>query len=57
MPQYRTEEVLRNRMAGLPGVDSLWGWAATAVEQDDHGGRVVVERDAGAVLRTVTGRG
>ena len=24
LPQYRTEEVLRNTMATLPGVDSLW---------------------------------
>jgi 4-hydroxyisophthalate hydroxylase len=45
LPQYRTEEVLRNRMASLPGVDSLWGWAAASVEQDDDGVRVTVERD------------
>ena len=32
-------------MATLPGVDSLWGWAATEVEQDDAGVRVTVEQD------------
>jgi 2-polyprenyl-6-methoxyphenol hydroxylase-like FAD-dependent oxidoreductase len=45
LPQYRTEEVLRGRMAGLPGVESLWGWAATEVAQDADGVRVVVDRD------------
>ena len=46
LPQYRTEEVLRNRAwPTLPGVDSLWGWAATEVEQDDDGVRVTVEQD------------
>ena len=44
LPQYRTEEVLRARMAQLPDVDALWGWTATSVEQDDDGVRVVVER-------------
>lgn len=45
LPQYRTEEVLRRRLAELPHVESLVGWTATTVEQDDEGARVVVERD------------
>jgi 2-polyprenyl-6-methoxyphenol hydroxylase-like FAD-dependent oxidoreductase len=45
LPQYRTEEVLRRRMAGLPDVDDWFGWRATDVAQDEHGVRVVVEKD------------
>jgi 4-hydroxyisophthalate hydroxylase len=45
LPQYRTEDVLRRRMASLPGVDSYLGWTATRVQQDGDGVRVVIERD------------
>jgi 2-polyprenyl-6-methoxyphenol hydroxylase-like FAD-dependent oxidoreductase len=45
LPQYRTEEVLRRRLAGLPDVDGYLGWTATRVDQDDDGVRVVIERD------------
>ena len=44
LPQYRTEEVLRARMAELDGIDTWFGWTATAVEQDDDGVRVTIER-------------
>lgn len=43
LPQYRTEEVLRGRLAEL-GPDVYSGWTATAVEQDDDGVRVAIER-------------
>ena len=45
LPQYRTEEVLRRKLAGLPGVDAFWGWAVTGVEQDADGVRVVAVHD------------
>ena len=45
LPQYRTEEVLRRRMAELPTVTPWFGWKAVEVEQDADGVRVVVERD------------
>lgn len=45
LPQYRTEEVLRRRMAELPGVSDRFGWAATAVQHDADGVRVEVEKD------------
>ena len=45
LPQYRTEEVLRRRMAQLPEVDAFWGWAVTGVAQDEQGVRVVAEKD------------
>ena len=54
LPQYRTEEVLRRRLADLPGVDLELGATATAVEQDAHGVRVHVERDG--VQEVVSGR-
>lgn len=49
LPQYITESVLRTRMAGLPNVESRFGWSAQTVEQDDSGARVaIVEVDGGA---------
>lgn len=45
LPQYRTEEVLRRRMAELDQVDGWFGWTATNVVQDDEGVRVTMERD------------
>jgi 4-hydroxyisophthalate hydroxylase len=45
LPQYRTEEVLRGRLATLSHVDLRLGWRATDVEQDAHGVRVGIERD------------
>ena len=44
LPQYRTEEVLRARMAQLDEVEAYLGWTATAVEQDEQGVRVTIER-------------
>lgn len=45
LPQYRTEEVLRRRLAILPHVDVRIGRRATQVEQDAGGVRVTIERD------------
>jgi 2-polyprenyl-6-methoxyphenol hydroxylase-like FAD-dependent oxidoreductase len=44
LPQYRTEQVMRRRLADLPDVDLLTGWTATGVEQDPDGVRVAVEQ-------------
>ncbi len=48
LPQYRTEEVLRRKMATLPSVTSYMGWMATKVEQDDKSARVHVVEEGGA---------
>jgi 2-polyprenyl-6-methoxyphenol hydroxylase-like FAD-dependent oxidoreductase len=40
LPQYCTEEVLRNRLAELPSVTTMFGWNAERVEQDDDGVRL-----------------
>lgn len=45
LPQYRTEEVLRGRLAELD-VDVYSGWTATTVEQDDDGVRVLIGRES-----------
>ena len=45
LPQYRTEQVLRRRLADLPDVELRLGCTATDVEQDDDGVRVTVEQD------------
>ena len=45
LPQYRTEEVLRRRLAQLEGVDEYTGWRATSVDQDADGVRVLIHRD------------
>jgi 2-polyprenyl-6-methoxyphenol hydroxylase-like FAD-dependent oxidoreductase len=41
LPQYLTEKVLRTRMAGLPNVDTRWGWRVEQIRQGDA--RVTVE--------------
>lgn len=45
LPQYLTEEVLRNRLADLPSVTTMFGRTVRRVEQDDHGVRVTVADD------------
>jgi 2-polyprenyl-6-methoxyphenol hydroxylase-like FAD-dependent oxidoreductase len=45
LPQYLTEEVLRQRAAQLPGVTCLFGRTATAIDQSDHGVQVTLSSD------------
>jgi 2-polyprenyl-6-methoxyphenol hydroxylase-like FAD-dependent oxidoreductase len=47
LPQYQTESVLRKRMAHLPTVDGLFGWAAETIEQDAGGVRVTIVHEGG----------
>jgi 2-polyprenyl-6-methoxyphenol hydroxylase-like FAD-dependent oxidoreductase len=42
LPQYCTEQVLRDRLEALPPVTTLFGWTAERVEQDEHGVRVTI---------------
>jgi 2-polyprenyl-6-methoxyphenol hydroxylase-like FAD-dependent oxidoreductase len=42
LPQYRTEAVLRARLAELPAVTALFGWSAERIEMTDAGVRVPV---------------
>lgn len=45
LPQYKTEEVLRRRMADFPNVENYFGWLATDLDVDEDRARVTVERN------------
>lgn len=52
LPQYRTEEVLRERVKALPSVDVLYGWTGEDVQQDEDGVTVTLAcRDGGGARR------
>jgi 2-polyprenyl-6-methoxyphenol hydroxylase-like FAD-dependent oxidoreductase len=48
LPQYRTEQVLRRRLAQLTNVDARFGWMAQKIEQDARGVRVTIAQDGAA---------
>jgi 2-polyprenyl-6-methoxyphenol hydroxylase-like FAD-dependent oxidoreductase len=48
LPQYATEAVLRQRVAAIPAVTTLYGWSGEAVRQDPSGVEVdIVARESG----------
>lgn len=47
LPQYATEAVLRERAAQLPSIQTLYGWGAASVTQDEDGVTVLVEERLG----------
>jgi 4-hydroxyisophthalate hydroxylase len=53
LPQYLTEEVLRRRLADCPNVATLFGWAATRVEQDERSVRTTVAEEGGTTTRVL----
>lgn len=42
LPQYATEAVLRHRLSQLQGVETIYGWSASGVEQDSAGVQVTI---------------
>ena len=52
LPQYATEAVLRERVAELPSVQTLYGWDAASFTQDAQDAQgvtaTIMERDGGA---------
>lgn len=54
LPQYETERVLRQRLAELPTVQTLFGWNAETVEQDAEGATVTLHERKGQQRRTLT---
>ena len=42
LPQYETEKVLRQRVAALPTVKTMFGWGSEHVTQDDAGATVTL---------------
>jgi 2-polyprenyl-6-methoxyphenol hydroxylase-like FAD-dependent oxidoreductase len=55
LPQYRTEAVLRERAAAVPGIDFAWGWKATGAAQDADAATVSLSGPDGAE-KTLTAR-
>ena len=53
LPQYCTEAVLRKRLASLPCVDTLFGWSAQSVVQDEKSARVTIAERDGAARRVL----
>lgn len=53
LPQYTTEAVMRQRVAELPSVETLYGWKAEVLTQDDHGVTVTVSERAGGARRVL----
>src|SRR6185437_7590356 len=47
LPQYATEAVLRQRVAQLAGVETLYGWNVEEVSQDDSGVRAIAAQRNG----------
>jgi 4-hydroxyisophthalate hydroxylase len=56
LPQYLTEQVLRARLDELACATGLFGWSATAIEQDAGGVRVqVTGGPSGGLTRVIEG--
>ena len=53
LPQYRTEAVLRAKLATLPSVEARFGWSMENVEQDDGGVRVTLATADGAAREVI----
>ena len=53
LPQYRTEEVLRRKMASLETVDDYFGWTATSLSQTEKSVEVSIENANGEKLSLV----
>lgn len=55
LPQYATEAVLRARLAEFPEAQAIYGWSATAVEQEADGVRVTIAERGGGRQRVLRG--
>src|SRR5262245_21379340 len=53
LPQYQTEMVMRKRIAGLPGIESRFGWSAEAIAQDASGVSVAITEQGGSGRETI----
>jgi 2-polyprenyl-6-methoxyphenol hydroxylase-like FAD-dependent oxidoreductase len=51
LPQYATEAVLRKRAAELPKIETIYGWSAESVVQDDDGVELVLTERQGTGRR------
>jgi 4-hydroxyisophthalate hydroxylase len=53
LPQYQTEMVMRERIAGLLNVESRFGWSAESIAQNDAGVSVTIAAEGGAGRETI----
>lgn len=53
LPQYRTEEVLRRKMASLDSVDDYFGWSAISLSQSEEAVAVTIQSADGEKLSLV----
>jgi 2-polyprenyl-6-methoxyphenol hydroxylase-like FAD-dependent oxidoreductase len=53
LPQYETEAVLRRRAAEISTIETLYGWSAESVRQDERGVSVEVAQRKGEERRTL----
>ena len=53
LPQYETEKVLRQRLAALPNVQTLFGWGAEHITQDDACATVTLTERSSQQQRTI----
>ena len=53
LPQYATEAVLRQRVSELPNVQTLYGWQADTVLQDESGVTVSIKNRADNTTRVL----
>jgi 2-polyprenyl-6-methoxyphenol hydroxylase-like FAD-dependent oxidoreductase len=53
LPQYETEKVLRQRLAALPNVQTLYGWGAEHITQDDACATVTLNERSSQQQRTI----
>ena len=53
LPQYATERVLRQRIAALPQVHTMFGWKVDIVAQDAAGVRVEISQRQGPLRQTL----
>jgi 2-polyprenyl-6-methoxyphenol hydroxylase-like FAD-dependent oxidoreductase len=53
LPQYATEAVMRQRVAQLPSIQTLYGWGAEGVQQDANGVTLTVAERGSAQTRQI----
>ena len=53
LPQYLTEQVLRERLGEIPSVAVRSGWSVEAVRQSEHGAAVEIAERGGARRETI----
>jgi len=56
LPQYATEAVLRHRVSQLSSVETMFGWKAETIHQDEDGASVEIVTSTGDRRRTLRAR-